>query len=458
LYTQQRLDIQPDRPQAAPGPRRYFALGMLPHLRKGPHEFFLRTALEHGGVAQLGRPDRLLVTHPDGIKHVLLDNHHNYIKGKYVERLRVLVGNGLPVSDGAFWLRQRRLMQPAFHRQRLASLATVITDLTAAMLDRWQTMHAREQSFDVAAEMHDLTQRIIVKSMFGAELETIEIRHVGQAFATVMEYFNYRVESLYPAPESWPTPRNRRLRRAQHVIDQFVQRIIENRRRDAADTGDLLSMLLAVCDEETGEGMSNQQLYDEMRAIFFGGYDTTSNALAWIWYLLAQHPHVEHRLHEELATVLGDRPPTFQDLPNLTFQRMVIEEALRMYPPAWAIARTVVADDQIDGWHIPAGAKVVVSPYVTHRLPAFWDRPDTFDPERFAPERSAERHRGAYLPFSIGPHLCIGSNLAMLEAQLIVATVAQKYRLCLVPGHSVQIHPGLILQPRHGIRVTIHPH
>src|SRR5215213_1867607 len=195
LYTHNHLDIQPERLQAVPGPRRYPVLGMLPHMRSGPHEFFLRTALEYGGVAQLGRPDRLLVTHPDGVKHVLLDNHHNYIKGKYVERLRVLVGNGLPVSDGAFWLRQRRLMQPAFHRQRLASLATVITDLTAAMLDRWQTMPARDRSFDVAAEMHDLTQRIIVKSMFGAELETIQIRPVGQAFATVMEYFNYRVES-----------------------------------------------------------------------------------------------------------------------------------------------------------------------------------------------------------------------------------------------------------------------
>jgi cytochrome P450 len=441
MYTHNHIHIQPERSQAAPGPRRYPVLGMLPHLRKGSHEFFLRTALEHGGVAQLGRPDRLLITHPDAIRHVLVDNQRNYIKGKHTERLRILIGNGLPVADGESWLQQRRLMQPAFHRQRLAAWTTDITDLTAGMLDQWRFRSYRP--FDVAAEMRRLTQQIIVKLLFGAEIGVFEAETIGRAFTRITEYINYREVNMLP-------------QQAQHLLDRFVHGIIEERRANASDDGaDLISMLLAAQDEETGAGMSDQQLYDEVRTIFFGGYDTTANALAWVWYLLAQHPTVEHRLQHELDTVLGGRIPTYQDLPKLTYLRMVIEETLRIYPPAWVTVRTVVADDQISGYQVPAGAKVVISPYVTHRLPAFWEQPATFAPDRFTPEQSGERHRYAYIPFGAGPRLCIGSNLAMLEAQLIVATVAQKYRLSLVPGHAVHLYPGIILRPRHGISIRL---
>lgn len=454
MYTHNRLDNQPERPQAAPGPRRYPVLGMLPHMRSGPHEFFLRTALEYGGVAQLGRPDRLLVTHPDGVKHVLVDNHRNYIKGKHTERLRILIGNGLPVADGEAWLQQRRLMQPAFHRQRLASLTTVITDLTVAMLDQWQSRSDR--AFDIAAEMRHLTQQIIVGLMFGAEIDSHAAEAVGRAFAFMMEYFHYRNSSPFPLPEHWSTWRNRRLKHVQQQIEQFVNRIIEEQRRSAASADNLVSMLLAARDQETGEGMTNQQLFDEVRTIFFTGYDTTSNVLAWVWYSLAQHPDVERRLHHELTEVLGGRTPTFQDLPNLTYVRMIIEETMRLYPPAWSTGRTVVADDQIDGYHISAGSKVIISPYVTHRLPTLWEHPDTFDPQHFAPEQSAGRDQYAYFPFGGGPRLCIGSNLAMMEAQLIVAMVAQKYRLSLVLGRPVHLYPGIILQPRHGLPMRLY--
>jgi cytochrome P450 len=457
MNSEQSLVTQTTNSRAAPGPRRYPVLGMLPHLRNGPHEFFLRTALEYGGVAQLGRPDRLLIAHPDGIKHVLVDNHRNYIKGKYTERLRMLIGNGLPVADGESWLQQRRLMQPAFHHQRLESLATAIIDLTAAMLDRWQAHDMRERSFDVATEMRYLTQQIVVGLMFGAEIDSRAAETVGQAFAFMMEYFHYRNSNPFPLPEHWPTWRNRRLKHAQQQIERFVNRLIEEQHRSVASADNLISMLLAARDQETGVGMTDRQLFDEVRTIFFSGYDTTSNVLAWVWYSLAQHPDVERRLHRELAEVLGGRTPTFQDLPNLAYVRMIIEETMRLYPPAWSTGRTVVADDQIDGYHIPAGAKVIVSPYVTHRLPAFWEHPDTFDPQRFAPEQSAGRDRYAYFPFGGGPRFCIGNNLAMLEAQLIVAMVAQNYRLCLDLGHSVQVHSALILQPRHGIRMTRQP-
>lgn len=454
MYTHNHLDVQPERLRAAPGPRRYPVLGMLPHLRNGPHEFFLRTALEHGGVAQLGRPDRLLVTHPAGVKHVLVDNHRNYTKGKYTERLRMLIGNGLPVADGESWLQQRRLMQPAFHHQRLEALANVVIDLTATMLDRWQADAVRVRSFDIATEMRYLTQQIVVGLMFGTEIDPQATATVGRAFAFMMEYFQYRNANPFPLPEHWPTWRNRRMKKAQQQIEQFVNSIIAQQQRRAAGGDNLIAMLLAARDQDTGAGMSHQQLFDEVRTIFFSGYDTTSNVLAWVWYALAQHPEVENRLHRELDEVLGGRAPTFQDLPHLAYVRMIIEETMRLYPPAWSTGRTVVAADQIDGYVIPAGAKVIISPYVTHRLPSLWQYPDTFDPQRFTPEQAAGRDRYAYFPFGGGPRFCIGNNLAMLEAQLIVAMMAQRYQLRLAPGHSVQVHSALILQPRHGIRVT----
>lgn len=457
MYQKHHLKGQPTNVRLAPGPCPYPLLNMLPHMRKGPHEFLLRAALEYGNVVQLGRPDRMLIAHPDGIKHVLIDNHQNYIKGKYAERLRLLIGNGLPASDGAFWLRQRRLMQPAFHRQWLAALTTIITDLTERMLDRWQQIATPTQPLDIAAEMCRLTQQIMISIMFGADIEAREISAIGQAFATVMEYFNYRNGSLFPLPEHWPTPRNHRTRQAQRLIAEFMQDMIKKRSGSTADADDMLSMLLAVSDEAAGEGMTDQQLCDELRAIFFGGYDTTSHALAWIWLTLAQHPHIEARLHEELAAVLKGRPPTFQDLSNLTYSHMVVEETLRLYPPAWALARTVVADDEIDGFHIPAGAKVVISPYVTHRLPALWEQPQIFDPEHFAPQSSTGRHRCAFIPFGVGARVCIGQHLAMLIIQCVTVTLAQRYRLCCIAGHSTQMHAALLLQPRRGLAMTIYP-
>jgi len=348
-------------------------------------------------------------------------------------------------------------MQPAFHRQRLADLVGLMGDLTGAMLERWQDVTARDRSLDIAAEMRRLTREIIVKTMFGVDIGIDEADAVSQAFATVTEYVTDQTTAVLLPPQHWPTPRNRQIERAQRLIDEVVYRFIHERRRNTENSGDIISMLLSARDQETGEGMSDEQLRDEVRTIFFAGYDTTSNALAWTWYLLAQHPEIEQRMHQELTQVLGGRRPAFEDLPSLTYTRMVIQESMRLYPPGWMTSRTAVVDDEIQGYHIPAGAKIVLSPYVTHRLPAFWEHPDIFDPERFTPERSAGRHRCAYIPFGVGPRLCIGSNLAMLEAPLIVAMVAQSFRLRMVSGHSVDLHPLITLQPRNGLPMRLHP-
>jgi cytochrome P450 len=426
-------------------------------MRNGPHTFFLRTALQHGGVAQLGRPDRLLVSHPDGIQHVLLDNQHNYIKGKYAERLRLLIGNGLPVSDGAPWLRQRRLMQPAFHRQRLASLVTMLTDAIAAMLERWQVAIGSGRPIDMALEMRRLAQESIVKTMFGVEMSMSQADRLGASFTALTDYVNYRSSAWFPVPEHWRTPRNNRFQAAQQHIDQAVASLINKRRQAGVDGTDIISMLLAARDQDTGAGMSDEQVRDEVRTIFFAGYETTASALAWAWYMLVQHPKVEQRLHNEVTDVLGGRLPNLQDLPNLVYTRMVIEEVMRLYPPGWMTWRTVLADDQINGYHIPAGAKLVISPYVTHRLPSLWEQPEVFDPERFTPASVAQRHRCAYIPFGSGPRMCIGSNLAMMEMQLTIAMVSQACRLRRVPGRAIQPHPSITFQPGGAMRMSIQP-
>jgi len=261
---------------------------------------------------------------------------------------------------------------------------------------------------------------------------------------------------MFAMPERIPTPRNRRFLVARRKLDEAVYRLIAGRRRSGEDTGDLLSMLLAARDEETGEGMSDRQLRDEVVTILIAGYETTADALAWTWYLLGTHPEAGARLHAELAAVLAGRVPAVEDLPQLPYTRMVLQEAMRLYPPAWGLLRQAREDDEIRGYRIPARARIVISQYVVHRHPGFWEEPEQFDPERFAPGRAASRPPFAYFPFGGGQRMCIGNNFAMMEAQLILATVAQRYRLDLVPGHPVEPEPLITLRPRHGVLVTLH--
>ncbi|MDP3767798.1 MAG: cytochrome P450, partial [Dehalococcoidia bacterium] len=252
-----------------------------------------------------------------------------------------------------------------------------------------------------------------------------------------------------------PTPTNLRFRRAMRTLDDIVYGMIEARRNNGADKDDLLSMLLEARDEETGEGMSDKQLRDEVFTMFTAGHETTAAALAWTWYLLSQHPEAEGRLHNELGSVLSGRTPGLDDLQRLPYTRMVIEETLRLYPPVWSIGRMALREDTVLGYRIPAKGQVLLSSYVTHRHPEFWDEPERFDPERFAPERAASRPRYAYFPFGGGPRQCIGNEFAMMEAQLALATLAQRYRLRLVPGQVVEPEPAVTLRPRHGVMVTV---
>jgi len=396
--------------------------------------------------------------HPDHLKYVLLDNHRNYDKQfPMMKTVRPLFGNGLFTNDGESWLHQRRLMQPSFHHKRLAGFGTIMTEATLAMLERWQG--AGSQHLDILQEMMRLTQRVVGLALFNIDLSN-EVDTVGRAFSMLLPLLSKY--TFVPFPPLWvPTPRNCRLQAGLKTLNDVVYGIIAERRKRAADpdrdTGDLLSMLLTARDEETGEGMSDQQVRDEVMTLLLAGHETTSLALTWTWYLLSQHPEVEHRLHAELETVLSGQIPTVDHLNDLPYTRMVIQEALRLYPPAFGITRHAVADDEIGGYPVPANSVIFLSPYYTHRHPTFWEDPEQFDPERFTPERSVGRPRFAYFPFGGGPHQCIGNAFAMMEAQLVLATVAQRYHLRLVPDHPVEPQVLFTVRPRYGLPMTLQP-
>ncbi|GAB4111359.1 MAG: cytochrome P450 [Roseiflexaceae bacterium] len=448
----------PPNARPAPGPQGLPVIGNILDAQRDVLGMFLEAHRTYGDVARLDMlgTRMYLVSHPDYVKHILQDHNRNYPKSSLYQKLTPMLGNGLVTSEGEFWLRQRRLAQPAFHRQRIAGFAQVMTDLTGQMLDRWQQYANTQQAIDVSAEMMHLTLMIISKTMFGADLGE-EADRIGKAVSTSIIEIDRRVLSFPEIPFWIPTPANRRFLDAQQVLDDVVQRMITNRRQSTnpAAQGDLLSMLIEAQDEATGERMSDQQLRDEVMTIFVAGHETTANALSWAWYLLSRNPAVRRKLKQELEQVLGGRTPTMADLPKLRYTAMVIEEAMRLYPPAWEIERQALADDTIGGYHIPAGTIVMLSPYVVHRHPQFWSNPEGFEPERFLPEHSEGRPRFAYFPFGGGPRQCIGNNFALMEAQLILAMVAQRFDLNLLPGHTPIPEPLITLRPGGGVWVHI---
>jgi cytochrome P450 len=345
-------------------------------------------------------------------------------------------------------------MQPAFHRKRISAYGTIMTDATTKLLERWQSYAQQDSSLDVAEEMMSLTLQIVGKTLFSLDLSD-ETNTIGAAVTTLLKLLGNYVYAPFP-PLSIPTSRNRRLLAANRSLEQVIYRIIAERRQQSTDTGDLLSMLLLARDEETGQGMNDRQIRDELMTMLLAGHETTANTLAWTWYLLSQHPEVEQRLYTEVDEVLGGALPTVEHLSDLKYTNMVLEEALRLYPPACILSRKAIADDELCGYPIPANSMVLVSPYAIHHHPSYWPDPERFDPERFTPEHIAERPHYAYFPFSSGPRMCIGSSFAMMEAQLILATIVQRYRLCLVPGHPVEPQMLVTLRPKYGLKMTLH--
>ncbi|HZS79005.1 MAG TPA: cytochrome P450 [Ktedonobacteraceae bacterium] len=450
----------PGAKKRPPGPRSLSPFSAAAALRRDPIRFALNLQHRYGDVVHfrfLFWP-AYVYYHPDHVKRVLQENHRNYNKNfPNMKAAREVFGNGLFTNDGESWLHQRRLMQPSFHHKRLEGFGALMTNSTLAMLERWERINQNDTPLDISVEMTRLTLRVAGQALFSLDLAN-EVDTVGRTFANILPLINSYTN--LPFPPLWvPTPRNHHLLAGLKTLDNIVYSMINERRKQPVDPDapDLLWMLLSARDEETGEGMSDQQLRDEVLTLLLGGYETTAATLSWSWYLLSQYSEVEERLHAELDTVLAGRPPTVKDLDVLPYNRMVIQEAMRLYPPAFGFTRFAIGPDEVGGYTIPANSVIFLSDYCTHRHPAFWEKPEVFDPERFTPERSASRPRFAYFPFGGGPRQCIGNAFAMMEAQLVLATVAQRITLRLVPGHSVEPQVQLTMRPRYGLPMTLQP-
>jgi cytochrome P450 len=440
-----------------PGPRGRPFTGVLRDVRRDTPGFLMNTFHTYGDVARyrLGPINSYLISHPDGVKHVLQEHVKNYTKDHIsYGMVRWITGNGLLTSQGDFWLRQRRLAQPAFHRQRLAAMGDLMVTRTEQMLERWEERVAAGRSFDMGAEMMQLALDIVGDALFGTNVAR-QAAAVEHSFTILSAQVVDRFRSFNIIPPVLPTRADRAWRAAAAEMDEVVYAIIAERRRTNADTGDLLSMLMLAKDEDTGEQMSDKQLRDEVLTMLVAGHETTATALTWAWGLLDTHPEIAERLYGELDTVLGGRRPTMADVPQLAYTRMIIDETLRLYPPVYILSRQVAADDEIGGYRIPKGSAVDISPYIVHRHPAFWAEPERFNPERFSPEQAAARHKYAYIPFSTGPRMCIGNTFALIEATLVLATVAQRFRPRMADGVLPQPMPLVTLRPRGGMPMIV---
>jgi cytochrome P450 len=442
-------------PKTVPGPRGLPLLGSFADLRrKGVLWFYVDGWRQYGDVFRfrVGPLTLYQFVRPEHIREVLVEKPEIYIKGLSHDKLRIPLGLGVFTSEGELWRRQRRLMAPTYTPRAVERFAGIMLGETQRMLARWEARPAG-QPLALNQEMIRLTMSVISRSMFTLDLEE-EYAEVGQALAFILEFANKRSVTLIDPPLFVPTPLNQGLKRALKTLDRFLYGLIAERR--ALPPGDdLLSTLLQARDEETGQAMSDRQVRDEVLITFFAGHETTAQLLTWIWVLLAQHPEVEARLQAEVDGLLGGRGPGVDDVADLVYTRMVIDEALRLYSPVSMAVRDAARDDEVDGYPVPAGSMVTVTPYITHRHPDFWERPLAFDPEHFAPERVEARPRYAYYPFGAGPRICLGKHFALLEAAIAVAEVARRTTLRLVPGQEVKEAWAATLRPKGDVMVVL---
>jgi cytochrome P450 len=436
-------------PPTAPG---NLLLGNIRDIGRDPLGFLTTTARTYGEVVRyrLARYDFYLVTHPDGVQRIVVDNNRNYTRSGSViwDALKPAFGSPLVISDGESWFFRRRVMQPVFVHRHVATFAQVMVDRTASMLDSWDSYAGQRRPLDVVPDVGRLTLGILMDCLFGAQSSEL-IRELGHATLIQNQYALKRARLLFYPPPVVPTPLNRRLRAARKVLDRNIYALINEHRAHPDAHADLLALLIQARDEKTGDVLNDQQLRDELASFYFAGFSSSSNALLWAFYLLAQHPEVMQRLLADVNDVLGDRSPTAEDLPNLPYVQQIVLETLRLYPPIYASVRKVLADDEILGYRIPGGSHVTISAHVTHRSPELWEEPEQFKPDRFTPALSKARPRYAYFPFLGGPHQCLGRDFFLLEAQLVIIMVAQRYRLELMPGHVAEAE-ALITQRMRG--------
>ncbi|MGA9772769.1 MAG: cytochrome P450 [Blastocatellia bacterium] len=437
----------------APGPKSKAPGDQLMAISRDPIKFLMKVAKDYPDVAhfKLGPQHTFLLSHPDHIQNVLVAHDWNFLKGRGLQRAKKVLGKGLLTSEGNFHRCQRRLSQPAFHRQRIASYAQTMAEYARRRSEHWKTGETR----DIAQEMMSLTLAIVAKTLFDADVET-EAKEIGRALGEVLEMFSTFSSPLTEVLDKLPLPRNRRVQQAKMRLDETIYRIIEERRATTEDRGDLLSMLMMAQDTEgDGGGMSDEQLRDEVMTLFLAGHETTANALTWTWYLLSQNPDAEARLHREIDSTLKGKLPTADTVERLTYTEMVFTEAMRLYPPVWVMGRRAVSGYKVGKYYVPARAIILLSQYVMHHDERYYPEPEKFDPDRWTPEARATRPKYAYFPFGGSPRMCVGEQFAWMEGILLIATLAQGWKMRLAADHPVKMQPLITLRPKHGMRMTI---
>ncbi|MBM9577498.1 cytochrome P450 [Leptospira sp. 201903070] len=437
--------------ESPPGSYGFFALRHLYRMRRDIIGFFQDMKKKHGDVVLFGiRKTRIfMIQSPEDIRHVLQENSANYHKSVFYDELKRILGKGLLTSEGDFWKKQRRLIQPAFHRQRISEFTHIMAEETRTIFQEWESRQKNGTlGVDLSEEMMRLTFAIVGKTLFRSD-----VKEYSDIIATnveiAMQEVTKRLTMVFPPPIHWPLPGNRRLRNAIESMNEVIYELIDQRRKNPSN--DLISMLLEIQDEETGEKMSVEQVRDEAITLLLAGHETTANALTWAFYLLSNHPDVFSKLKAEAKNVLGEKIPSLEDVGSLTYSRMVLEESMRLFPPAWTVERSALGWDEVGGYKVPPGTNVSICIYTIHRDPRFWKEPEKFWPERFSEENSKDRPKYAYIPFGGGPRICIGNVFAMTEGILILSMIARKYDLRPVPGHKVELEPLVTLRPKHGM-------
>lgn len=438
--------------KSPPGPRGHWLVGSLREASADRLAFFRRCFDDYGDAAAFRLANRrgILLSHPDDIERVLVTENRRFEKNFALRLLRPLLGNGLILAEGDAWLRQRRLIQPAFSRQQIESYAPAMVEATRSFVSAWQSGEVR----NIHSEMMQLTMDIAGRTLLGVNA-TGQFRGVRECLEGVMQDFMARFGSPIPVPLWIPTPGNRRLKRHIRRLNGILQELIEQRRASSTAGGDFLSLLIRARDEGDGSSLSDKQMRDEVMTMFLAGHDTTANALAWTWWLLGQHPEVQQRLREEVDSVLSGRDPTAADVPRLPLCENILRESMRLYPPAYVVGRRAMEDCTIGKYFIRKGTNVLMSSWVVHRDSRWYDQPDEFLPDRWANGLLTRIPKYAYFPFGGGPRACIGNNFAMLEGVLVIATMAQQLQLSAVTQPPVKLLPAVTLKPAQPLEMKV---
>ncbi|MFI9816564.1 cytochrome P450 [Saccharothrix variisporea] len=449
--------IAADVRRTPPGPPRSATLGLLKKLAGDRLALMTSAATRYGDAVKMAIGPKTLYffNHPDHAKHVLADNAANYHKGIGLVHARRALGDGLLTSEGELWRKQRRATQPAFQHKRIARQAGAVAESAGRLVDRLRA-GVGGAPVNLMAEMTGLTLDVLGRTLLSEDLS--EFEQVGHAFEAVQDQAMFEMVTMSAVPMWVPLPHQLRFRKARKELRRVVDELAARRvAHGNADGDDVLSRVMASVAEEPDPAFGTQRLHDELVTLMLAGHETTASTLGWTFHLLDRHPEVKERVRAEARAVLGDRMPVYEDLHGLRYTAMVVEEVMRLYPPVWILPRAAQADDEVGGYFVPRGADVLICPYTLHRHPAFWDRPDRFDPERFDPDVTHDRPRYAYIPFGAGPRFCVGNHLGMMEATFAIAMIARELDLRTVPGYEVVPEPMLSLRVRGGLPMTVHP-